>query len=58
MLFAELAVLVHFDPVRVILFVLLCVVIALFALRAGECDLNSHIGTSCYAYEKLLVYGE
>jgi hypothetical protein len=39
---AELAVLVHFKPVRVVFLVLLCVVIALLALCARQCNLDSH----------------
>jgi hypothetical protein len=45
-LLAELAVLIHLKSVRVILLVLLGVVVALLALCAGQCDLNSHFGTS------------
>ena len=51
MLAAESAVLVHFDPVGVIFLVFLGVVVALFTLCAGECDLVSdtgHFGTSCF----------
>lgn len=40
---AELTELVHFDSVRIVLLVFLGVVIALLALRAGECNLNSHV---------------
>ena len=46
MLFAELAVLVHFKSVRVVLLVFLGVVIALLAFCASHCYLYSHIGTS------------
>ena len=46
MLFAELAVLVHFKSVGIVLFVLLGIVVALLALSAGQCYLYSHIGTS------------
>ena len=46
MLFAELAVLVHFKSVRVVLLVLFGIVVALLALCAGKCYLYSHIGTS------------
>ena len=42
MLLAEPAVLVHFNSVRIVLLVLLGVVVALFALRAGKGDLHSH----------------
>jgi hypothetical protein len=45
-LLAELAILVHFKSVRVILLVLLGVVVSLLAFCAGEGDLNSHFGTS------------
>ena len=45
---AESAVLVHFDPVGVILLVFLGVVIALLAFCAGECNFNSHFGTSYF----------
>ena len=44
--FAEPAVLIHFKSVRVILLVFHCVVVALFALCASECNFNSHDGTS------------
>ena len=46
MLAAELAELVHFKSVGVVLLVLLGVVIALFALCTSHCYLYSHIGTS------------
>ena len=47
MLAAEAAILLHLEPVGAVLFVLLGVVVALFALRAGERDLHSHyFGTS------------
>lgn len=42
MLAAESAVLVELKSVGIILFVLCCVVVPLFALRARECDLDSH----------------
>ena len=41
-LFAELAELVHFKSVRVVLLVLFCVVISLFALCARQSNLYSH----------------
>ena len=44
--FTETAILVHFKSVRTVLLVLHCVVITLFALCAGQCDFNSHNGTS------------
>ena len=55
MFFAEPAVLIHFKSVRVILLVFHCVVVALFALCASECDLNSHDGTSRFT-EIFLVF--
>jgi hypothetical protein len=42
----ESAVLVHLKPVRVILFILHRVIIALFALSAGQSYFHSHNGTS------------
>ena len=39
---AETAVLVHFQTVGIVLLVLVCVIISLLALRAGERDLNAH----------------
>ena len=42
MLFAEAAILLHLEPVGTVLLVLLGVVVALFALRAGKGDLHSH----------------
>lgn len=42
MLFAEAAILLHLEPVGAVLLVLLGVVVALFALRAGKGDLHSH----------------
>jgi hypothetical protein len=41
-LFAETAVFAHFQPVRVILFILHCVVISLLALGACQCNLVTH----------------
>jgi hypothetical protein len=46
MLSAELAVLLHLDPVRIILLVLLGNVVTLLAFGASQSHLNSHIGTS------------
>jgi hypothetical protein len=43
---AEPAVLVHFQPVRVILLVFHGVVVALLAFCAGKCYFDSHNGTS------------
>ena len=48
MLLAETAILVHFKSVRIVLLVLDSVVIALLAFSAGQCDFNSHFGTSVY----------
>jgi hypothetical protein len=45
-LFAEAAILVHFKPVRVILLVFHCVVVALFTFSASKCYFYSHNGTS------------
>jgi hypothetical protein len=42
MLSAEAAILFHLKTVGVIFFVFLGVVIALFALRAGQCNFHSH----------------
>ena len=43
---AEPAVFVHFQSVRIVLFVFDSVVIALLALGAGQDDFDSHNGTS------------
>ena len=48
---AELAILVHFKSVGIVLFVLGCVIVSLLAFRAGECDLDAHFGTSCVKFE-------
>ena len=42
MLLAETAILVHLEPVRAVLLVLHSVVVALFALSAGQCNFHSH----------------
>ena len=42
MLAAETAVFVEFKPVRIVLFVLHRVIVALFAFAARQSDLNSH----------------
>ncbi len=47
-LVTEFAMLHHFDPVRVILLVLLRNIVAMLALGAGQCNLYSHIGTSWF----------
>ena len=46
MLLAETAVLAHFDTVRVVALILHRVVIALLALRAGQCDLHANTSSS------------
>ena len=46
MLAAELAELVHFKSVGVVLLVLHAVVVALLALGAGQGNFDSHFGTS------------
>jgi len=47
MLFAKAAILFHLEPVGAIFLVLGRVVVALFALRAGQGDLDCHkFGTS------------
>ena len=38
---AEAAILLHFEPVRIILFVLLCVIVSLLALAAHQSNLDS-----------------
>ena len=43
---AEPAILVHFEPVWVILLVFHCVVVALLAFSASQSNFNSHNGTS------------
>lgn len=43
MLFAESAILVHFQSVRIVFLVFNRVVISLLAFRAGKCDLYAHI---------------
>jgi len=43
---AEPAVFVHFQPVRIVLFVFLRVVVSLLAFGASQGDFNSHTGTS------------
>ena len=42
MFLAESAVLVHLDAIRIVLLVLHCVVVSLFAFCASKCDLNAH----------------
>jgi hypothetical protein len=39
---AETAVFIELDPVGIVLLVFLGIVVALFALTASQCDLNSH----------------
>ena len=43
---AEPAILVHFKPIRIVLLVFHCVVVALLTFCASKCDFNSHNGTS------------
>ena len=43
---AEPAILVHFQPVGIVLLVFHSVVVALLAFRAGEGNFDSHNGTS------------
>ena len=45
---AESAILVHLQTLRVVLFVLKRVVVALSALRARKSNLNCHFGTSSF----------
>jgi hypothetical protein len=45
-LLAEAAILFHLKSIGIVLLVLGHVVVALFALCAGECDFDSHFGTS------------
>jgi hypothetical protein len=53
-LFAEFAILAHFEPVGVVFLVLFRVVIALFAFGTRQSDFNSHyFGTSLNYGEKL-----
>ena len=63
MLSAEPAILVHLKPIRVIFLVFHCVVVALLAFCASECDFNSHNGTSRFTeiffpLLKLAPFGE
>ena len=46
---AEPAVLLHFEPVRVVLLVLHGVVVSLLAFGTSESDFNAHYGTSLFA---------
>ena len=43
---AEPAILVHLKPIRIVLLVFHCVVVALLTFCASKCDFNSHNGTS------------
>jgi len=56
MLPAETAVLVHLQPVRCVLLVFHCVVIALFAFGARKCDFNSFTGSSHVRHLHFLEY--
>jgi len=42
----EPTILVHFKPIGIVFLVFHCVVVALLAFCASECDFNSHNGTS------------
>jgi hypothetical protein len=44
---AELAILLHFKSVGIVLLVFGCVIVSLLAFRAGESDFDAHFGTSC-----------
>jgi hypothetical protein len=46
MFFAEFAILISLQPVRRVLPVFGCVVVALLAFRTSKCDFNCHNGTS------------
>ena len=46
MLLAETAILLHLEPVRAVLLVLHGVVVALFALSAGQGDFHSHLSSA------------
>ena len=46
MLSAEPTILVHFEPIGIVLLVFHCVVIALLTLSASQSNFNSHNGTS------------
>jgi hypothetical protein len=46
---AESAVLLHLEPVRVVLLVLHGVVVSLLAFGTSEGDFNAHYGTSLFA---------
>jgi hypothetical protein len=46
---AESAVLLHFEPVRVVLLVLHGVVVSLLAFGTSESNFNAHYGTSLFA---------
>ena len=52
---AEATVLFKFEPIRIVLFVLLCVVISLFALSAYQSDLDSCV-ISHFAAPPILFY--
>ncbi len=43
MLFAESAILVHFQSVRIVFLIFNRVIISLLAFRAGKCDFYTHI---------------
>jgi hypothetical protein len=52
MLLAELAILVHFQTIRVVLLVLVRAVVAAMALRALERDIVAHVSTPCICFSK------
>ncbi len=59
MLLTEPAVLIHLQPVRCILFVFACVVVALLAFRAGKGDSDCHNGTSIgFGFVGLPLFGK
>ncbi len=45
MLMAELAVLLHFQTIRVVLLVLICLIVSLLALFTSQCELVTY---SCF----------
>ncbi len=53
---AEAAVLVYLKSVGIVLFVLHCVIVALFAFTARECDFDSHI-TCPFLSSRYLPWG-
>ena len=49
---AETAVLLHLDPVGMRLLILCGIIVAVLALRAGQCDSRTHDSTSLYGIKK------